>query len=157
MKMVLRQRLFSWLDSYDVYGEEGEVLFQIKGRFSFGHYLEIYDSYGQYLGKVEQEIFHLMPHFNLYDAGGQIGQVKKEFTFFNQNYIINDGIWRVDGDWLGWNYQMVDTYNNVTAQVSKEIFNFTDVYTIEVYTPENALFALMVALSIDAANCDDGN
>lgn len=155
MRLVLRQRILSWFDSYDVYDDERNVLFVIKGRFSIGHYLEIYDAYGTYLGKVEQEIFHLMPHFNLYSGDTCIGKVQQEFTFFRPSYRINDGDWHVEGDFMGWNYQLVDSYNRVTAEIYKEIFNFTDVYYIEVPEPNNALFVLMIALSIDAANCDN--
>lgn len=155
MKMILRQRIFSWLDSYDVYGEDNSVLFNIQGRFALGHYLEIYDTYGQYVGKVEQEIFHLMPQFNLYQGESLTGKVKQEFTFFKPSYTINDGAWAVSGNWMGWDYEIIDHNTNmVVASISKDIFNFTDVYIIDVIDPQSALFVLMVILAIDAANCN---
>ena len=41
MKLVLKQRLFSWFDSYDVCDEYGKAVFSVKGRLSWGHLLEI--------------------------------------------------------------------------------------------------------------------
>ncbi len=37
--------------------------------------------------------------------------------------------------------------------MSKELFNWTDTYAIEVYNPQDALYALMLVLAIDAEKC----
>lgn len=31
MKLIFKQSLFSWLDSYDIYDEQGNVVFTVKG------------------------------------------------------------------------------------------------------------------------------
>ena len=36
MKLLFRQRIFSWLDSYDIYNEKGETLFCRKGPVILG-------------------------------------------------------------------------------------------------------------------------
>ena len=36
MKLVLKQRLFSWFDSYDVCDEYGNAVFSVKGRLIRG-------------------------------------------------------------------------------------------------------------------------
>ena len=43
MRLLFKQRLFSWLDSYDIYDEAGRTVFTVKGVLSWGHCLEIYD------------------------------------------------------------------------------------------------------------------
>jgi len=43
------------------------------------------------------------------------------------------------------------------ADVSKEIFNWTDTYSITVDDPQDALNALMVVLVIDAEKCSRNN
>lgn len=40
MKMLFKQRLFSWFDSYDIYDEQGNVMFVVKGQLSWGHCLK---------------------------------------------------------------------------------------------------------------------
>ena len=42
---------------------------------------------------------------------------------------------------------------NKIASISKELFNWTDTYTIDVADPRDALMALMVVLTIDAVKC----
>ena len=43
------------------------------------------------------------------------------------------------------------------ATVNKEVFNFTDTYSIETVRDEDALYALMVTLAIDAEKCSRNN
>lgn len=39
------------------------------------------------------------------------------------------------------------------AEISKQLFNWTDTYGIDVHDPEDALCALMLVLVIDAKKC----
>lgn len=33
MKLLFKQRMFSWFDSYDIYDEQGIPVFTVKGNF----------------------------------------------------------------------------------------------------------------------------
>ena len=46
MKLLFRQRFFSWLDSYDIFDEYGNTAYQVEGRLSWGHCLQIFDRSG---------------------------------------------------------------------------------------------------------------
>ena len=35
MRMYFKQRLFSWFDSYDIFDEEGNTLYVVKGQLSW--------------------------------------------------------------------------------------------------------------------------
>ena len=50
MKLLFKQRLFSWFDSYDIYDEAGNTVYIVKGQLSWGHKLVIYDAYGNEVG-----------------------------------------------------------------------------------------------------------
>ena len=50
MRLLFKQRFFSWLDSYDIYDESGNVVYTVEGKLSFGHCLDIVDASGQYVG-----------------------------------------------------------------------------------------------------------
>ena len=45
MKLLFKQRLFSWFDSYDIYDEAGNTVYGVKGQLSWGHKLVIYDAW----------------------------------------------------------------------------------------------------------------
>ncbi|MCB5940774.1 LURP-one-related family protein [bacterium 210820-DFI.6.52] len=156
MKLLFRQRFFSWFDSYDIYDEWGASLFTVKGQLSWGHRLEIYDTQDRYLGQVKEEVLTFLPRFALYLGERCIGQIKREFTLFRPSYTLDCNGWRVEGDWLGWNYQVLDAAGREIARVYKEPLHWTDTYVIEVAEQGNVLLALMIVLAIDAANCSNG-
>ena len=44
MKLLFKQRFFSWFDSYDIYDEAGATLFTVEGQLAWGHTLHINDA-----------------------------------------------------------------------------------------------------------------
>ena len=109
MKLLFRQRAFSWFDSYDIYDENENTVYVVKGQLSWGHCLKIYDPEEQQeLGTVKEEILTWLPKFELYEGETCIGTLKKELTFFKPKYNIDFNGWHVEGNWLGWDYSIVD-------------------------------------------------
>ncbi len=153
MKMLFKQRFFSWLDSYDIYDENGNTLFSVEGKLSWGHCLHILNATGEHVATVKEVVLTWLPKFELSIGDRNIGIVSKELTFFRPKYRLEGTGWQVDGDFMEWEYSIKDAYGRVTASVSKEIWNFTDTYTIDVANAEDALPALMVVLAIDAEKC----
>ncbi|MBR3785426.1 MAG: LURP-one-related family protein [Firmicutes bacterium] len=157
MRLHFKQRLFSWFDSYDIYDEEDRIVYTVEGKLAWGHKLVIYDANGQEAGMVHQEILTLLPKFNLYDRGQHLGAIKREFTFFKPAYNIDFNGWRVEGNWLEWDYAIFDAGGRTIASISKDIWHLTDHYFIDVKDKEDALHALMVVLAIDADKCSQNN
>ena len=79
MKLLFKQRFFSWFDSYDIYDEAGSTVYVVRGQFSWGHCLKIFDPTGSELGTVKQRVFALPPKFDLYRGDAHIGCISKEF------------------------------------------------------------------------------
>lgn len=156
MRLIFKQRLFSWFDSYDIYDEAGNTVFTVEGQLSWGHCLKIFDPTGSELGTVKQRVFALPPKFDLYRGDARIGCIQKEFKLFSHHYNIDCNGWHVEGNWLGWDYSIVDAAGRPAASISKELWNWTDTYVIDVVNPQDALTALMVVLAIDAEKCSSG-
>ena len=157
MKLLFKQRFFSWFDSYDIYNEAGEIVYTVKGQLSWGHCLKIYDAQGREIGTVRERILTFLPKFEMYLGDRYIGCISKEFTFFIPKYNIDCNGWEVVGDWLEWDYQILGRSGSPVATVSKELFNWTDTYVIDVVDPNDALCALMLVLAIDAEKCSRRN
>lgn len=156
MKLMFKQRLFSWFDSYDIYDENNNTVYTVKGELALGHQLRIYDANGEEVGLVKERFFKLLPTFTIYKDNQEIGYIKKEFTLFSQKFDISFKDWQVDGDFLGWNYSVVSSKGKIMT-TTKKIWNLTDVYEIDVVNSEDALDAVMIVLAIDAAKCDQNN
>lgn len=153
MKMLFKQRFFSWFDSYDIYDEQGNVLYTVKGQLAWGHCLKIFDAYGNELGTVKERIFSFLPKFEMYDREVYMGCISREFSFFRPKYNIDCNGWQISGDFFQWDYNIVNSMGVQVATVSKELFNWTDTYSIEVFDPKDSLSALMLVLAIDAEKC----
>ena len=153
MKLLFKQRFFSWLDSYDIYDEAGTIVFTVKGELAFGHRLRIYDADGNAIGCVKQKIFSFLPKFEMYRGDSMIGYISKEITLFKPKFNIDYNGWHVEGDWFEWEYSILNASGREVATVSKEIWKWTDTYAIDVYDPQDALYALMLVIAIDAEKC----
>ena len=66
MRMYFKQRMFSWFDSYDIYDEQGNTLYVVKGQLSWGHCLKIFDAYGQEVGTVKERLLTFLPKFDIW-------------------------------------------------------------------------------------------
>lgn len=153
MKLLFKQRFFSWLDSYDIYDENGNTVYTVEGKLSWGHCLHILDAAGNHVGTVKEVVLTFLPKFEIYFGDTYAGCISKEFTFFKSKFNIDCNGWQVQGDFWEWDYQIADHAGAEVATVSKELFHMTDTYVIDVNRPEDALLALMVVLAIDAEKC----
>ncbi len=153
MKLLFKQRFFSWFDSYDIYDEDGNVIYIVKGQLSWGHRLHILDAAENHIATVNQVILTFLPKFELYLGENCIGTIQKEWTLFMPRYDIDYNGWHIDGDFMEWDYAISNACGNTVASVSKQLFHMMDTYVIDVSNPEDALCALMVALAIDAEKC----
>ena len=150
MRLLFKQRVFSWFDSYDIYDESGRTLFTVKGQLSWGHCLHILDPAGRHIGTVKERVLTFLPAFAMYEGDTYLGHIQKELSLFRPRYHIDCKGWNVSGDFMEWDYTVRDSRGGPVATVSKELFHWSDTYTIDVVDPKNALYVLMLVLAIDA-------
>lgn len=153
MKLLFKQRIFSWFDSYDIYDEQGNTVFTVEGKLGWGHVLHILDRYGEHIGTVKQVVLTLLPRFEIYMRERLAGSISKELTLFKPAYNIDFNGWHVEGSFLEWDYSVIDAAGREVAQISKELLHLTDTYVIDVNDPQDALCVLMLVLAIDAEKC----
>lgn len=151
MRLLLKQRLFSWFDSYDIYDENQNPVFNVQGKLDFGHRLEIYDANNNHLATLKEEIFTFLPKFEVYIGDNFVGEIRKEFTLFKPSFTIDMNGWTVEGDFWEWDYQILNN-GQLVATIEKQL-NWTDTYAINVANDEDSLLTLMIVLAIDAVKC----
>ena len=157
MKLLFKQRLLSLLDNYDVYNENGNTIYTVESQLALGHCLKIYDARGNELGTVKQRILSFLPRFEMYQGDIYLGCIKKELSLFKPRFTIDCDGWQMSGDWLEWDYRILDRGGQELASVYKEIWNWADTYVIDVANPSHALRVLMLVLAIDAEKCSRSN
>ena len=154
MELLIKQRVFSWTDAYDVFDSSQNAIYFVKGDFfSLGHRIRIYDKFtGEELGCVQQRLLTLMPTFDIEINGQTVGTIRKKFTFFSQDYQVDYRGWDVEGDFLGWDYRVVENGREI-MDISKAWLTWGDTYTLSYHDPANELPGLLLVIAIDAANC----
>lgn len=157
MQLLIKQRVFSWTDTYDIYDEQGEVKYFVKADFlTFGHQIHVYARDNSEVGAIYQKIFRFLPEFEVELYGRSVGIIKKEFSFFKPRYNIDYNDWHVEGDFLGWDYDVYDR-NRAIIHISKQLFRWGDTYVLDFDDPADELPGLLLVIAIDAANCSNGN
>lgn len=142
--------MFSWFDSYDIFNEAGNTVFTVRGQMGVGHRFRIFDANGNEVGAVNQKCWSFLPCFNIIINGELKGAIKKQFSFFRPKFTVDYMGWTIDGNYFEWDYEVRDMMGSPVARVSKEFFNWTDTYSIDVAYEDNALAALMLVIAIDA-------
>ncbi len=153
MRLLFKQRVFSWLDSYDIYDEQGSTVFSVEGKMSWGHRLHILDSSGRHVGTVQQRLLTFLPQFEVYMGDTLVGTIRKEFSFLTPRFTLDCRGWEVQGQIMEWDYEIIDSQGGLVATVTKELFHWSDTYVMDIADPGNALYVLMIVLAIDAEKC----
>lgn len=153
MKLLFKQRFFSWFDSYDAYDEAGHTVFTVGGQPALRHNLYILDARGIHVGTVRQRLFTFLPRFELFAGNRRVGEIVKELSLFSPVFRLEGLGWRMEGNFFEWDYRIFDPSGRTAPTVSKRLWNWADTYEIDIPNPADALPALMAVLAIDAEKC----
>lgn len=155
MKLILKERLISWFDSFNIYDESGEIYFKVKGKLAFRHKLVIYDASGRQVAMVRERLVTILPQFSLFKNGKKVGTIRKKLTILRPKFRIDFNGWDIDGNWMEWDYTIRSKKGKKVAAIYKKMLRLTDTYVIELEHETDALDALMVVLAIDAEKCSE--
>ncbi|MCQ2799047.1 MAG: hypothetical protein MJ220_04100 [Bacilli bacterium] len=153
MKLLLKQKFWSWFDSFDIRNESGEVEYLVKGQLAWGHAFKIFDKRGNEIAEVRQRLWSWSYRFDIIQNGIVVGEVHKQITWFKPKFDIsfNSKVYDVDGNWMQWDYE-IKTGGVLVADIHKEIWNWTDTYSINV-NEKDALTSVILVVAIDAIKC----
>lgn len=155
MKLYIKQRVFSWSDTYDVYDEREEAKYFVKAEiFSLGHQIHVYGKNENEIGAMHQKLLTLTPEFYVEIKNRQAGTIKKKLSLLRPKYEIDYNGWKIEGDYMGWNYKVL-LQDTPVMTITKELFHWGDTYVIDFQNPEDEIPGLLLVIAIDAANCSN--
>lgn len=152
MKLCIRQKVFSWVDRFTVFDENGADKYYVEGElFSWGKKLHVTDANGREAAFIQQKVSSFMPRFFVYIDGRECAEIVKRFTFFYEKYEIEGLDWTIEGDFWLHEYRITQNGREIVS-LSKEWFTWGDCYALDIADPKNETLALAVVLAIDAAH-----
>lgn len=152
MKLYLKQKVFKFLDHYDVYDEEQNVIFTVNQKFRFlGFHADVIAKEGFSSFEIDKEVFRFLPKYILtFEDGEQIilnfrfsllqRKIDVETTF--GNLFVRGNYWDLDFDVL--------KEQEVIATISKKWLSWGDTYEIDVYNEKYASEVLGIVIAIDS-------
>lgn len=154
MKLMIKQRMLTWADTYDIYDEWGEKKYFVKAEaFKIGHVIRVYDRNNNEIAVIEEKLFEITPTYEIEVNGETLGLIEKKFKFFEfePEYDVKFNNWHVKGDFLRWNYQV---YQDEMAiiKIKKELLHWGDTYVVDFKNAGDELEGILLVISIDAAN-----
>lgn len=157
-QLLIKQKVFSITDKYDVYDAGGNPKYFVKSDFfTIGHRIHVFDkASGQEIGMIQEKVFRILKEFEISINGVSQGKIKRQISFFVPKYDIDYKGWRLEGDFFHWNYDVFEG-ERLVVRISKQLFRWGDTYVLDVVNDMDELPALMVAIAMDAAQCSDDN
>ena len=149
MKLYMKQKVFSWADTFTVKDSMGEDKYFVKGEaFSWGKKLHVYDRSGREVAFVRQKLWTFMPRYMVSVNGTDVAEIVKEFTFLRPKYSIIGPGWEVDGSFWEHDYEVTENGRPIVS-IRKEWMTWGDTYELDIADTGNEVMALAVVLAID--------
>ena len=157
MRLLIREKIFTWADRFTVTDEAGNDRYAVEGElFSWGKKLHVMDMTGREVAYIEQKVFSFLPRYRVFVGDVQIAEVVREFTFFRPKYTVAGPGWDVDGDFWAHDYT-VYRHGAPVVSIAKEWFTWGDCYTLDIKNPADEIQAMALVLAIDCAMEQDNN
>ncbi len=153
MRYLLRQRMLSLADGFQIKSENGDDIFAVKGTvFSLAKHLAFQDLDGNTLLSIEQQLMAWGATYAISKDDATVAVVKKElFNVFSYRFDIElsgGPSLETSGDFT--NHEYVVTRNGQqVAAISKQWFAMTDTYGVDIGEGEDDVLILAIAVVID--------
>lgn len=149
MLLTVKQRTFSWRETFDVYDSDGNKKYYVEGENSgFEHKIYVLNSDGIEVGFIARDRSVFVPRFNIYAYGEYCGMIEKKFSFTHNNFDMDYRGWRVEGNFIGGEYDVYESCSRV-VHIAKDMHKMSDTYYIDIAYDEDEIPALLLVLAID--------
>lgn len=159
MKLYINEKLISLHNRFYIKDESGKDVLEMSSKmFSIGRKTWIKDMQDNELAYMQQEILHLMPHYNIFIYGQQVCQIAKKFKFFKNDYELSNG-YKVDGNWLALDFSVLDNNGNFVGAIRRKFISIGDKYELDIADEQNyiLILAIMMAITNDVNQAQNGD
>lgn len=148
MKLFVNEKLLSLHDKFYINDEAGNNILEISSQIiSIGRKSWVKDLQGNELAYLEQEILHLMPHYNIYIDGQLQCQIVKKFKLLKNDYELSNG-YKINGDWLALDFAVYDNTGALAGSIKRKFFTIGDKYEIDIVNEKDFILVLAIIMAI---------
>ena len=151
MKLYVNEKLFSLHNKFYVKDENDLDVYEISSKIiSIGDKTTISDMSGNSIAYIEQEILHIMPHYNIYINNEFVFKISKKFQLFKNDYLLSNG-YRVEGNFFALDFTIYDDANNQIGSIKRKLISIGDKYEIDIddVSKKEIILSIIVAITND--------
>ena len=159
MRYLMKEKFWGFGDDFAIQDANGNDIFFVDGKaFTLGDKLSFQDMAGNELAFISQKLLSLKKRYDIYRNGELFAEVLKEWSFFKDKFTVdvpgpND--YSVTGSFWDHEYAF-ERQGRTVARVSKQYFNWTDTYGVDIIDGEDDITILATAVVIDlVCHADD--
>jgi len=160
MRFIMKQKLLSLRDSFEIKNEHDELAFTAKSKFfSVRKSFQLKDADEQDVVSIKQQLLAIKPKFFFEHNQGHTALLKKHFfPLFSHKFTlyVGDELVEITGNIWGHEYQFVRR-GEMIAQVSKQWFSWSDTYGVDIARQDDVWFVMSTVIAIDCLIHDDKN
>jgi uncharacterized protein YxjI len=152
MKYLLKQKLISFGDDFDVLDEQGRKAFYFDSKTGgFTAKIIVLSDKGEQLAVIKKKMFSFRPTYIVKKDGKELARIFKKAFSFRKSFIVdipgpNDIT--VNGKFVEHGYLFYQDGRQI-AEVSKKWFTGKDTYGVDIENPNNTLLILCASVIID--------
>ncbi|MEG1312282.1 MAG: hypothetical protein RR942_14100 [Romboutsia sp.] len=147
MRYYMKSKLFKFKEDFWIKNEyEKDAYFIDKKFISLGLQFDILkDNHLVY--RVKEKLLTFMSNYEIFENDNVIARVNQKITFLKDNIKIESkyGEFIIIGDIFGIDYKILKG-NKVVATASKELFAFTDNYSVDINFEDEAFMLCLVVI-----------
>lgn len=155
-KLVIKQRIFLWRNSFDVYDGSNNKKYKIKGEIIFRkQHMHVYDLYGKKLGTIKRKFsfFSRNNEYKIEMAGENVGAIRRKYSIPKVKYEVDFNGWMIEKKVWGTKYRILQD-DRLIGRISGELLTsnraYTKNYFLELIDSKNELLGLLLLTAIDA-------
>ena len=148
MKLYIKEKVFSFHNRYFIKDEQDNNILEIYSKaISLGSKTWIKDPNGKELAYIEQELFHLMPNYNVFINGQKVFNIKKQFKFFKNDYELSNN-YKVEGNFLSHNFTVLNDKGEKVGEITRKYLTIGDQYNIDIIDEKDYILILTIIVAI---------
>lgn len=148
----LKEKAWTFKDTYEIKGRDGEVIFRIKGKlFSMSHTFKFQNIQERNLLQIKKKLVSFRPKYKIKRAGKTIAIVEKKWSVWKSKFKVdlpgsNDYV--IEGEFWKREYDFFKKGKKIAA-VSKKFWSWSDTYGVEIEEGEDVQLILATVVTID--------
>lgn len=156
MRYIVRERIFSIGNKFNIKDEDGDTRFIVEGKvLTLRKKLKMYDQFKNLRLEIKEKLFRLLSEYVIVEDRKKIAKIKRKISPISPKYTINSiyGKYRVNGDILRYDFT-ISKGSKIVARISKKFIRMSDTYVVDIVESEDQAFILALVIVLDQIHHD---